>query len=403
MSTTNASARDPYTVLGLDRSATPIQIKISYHKLALKYHPDRQLHQSQQQSGDDSADASNDRHKSATDKFAEISSAYALLSDPVRKQQYDHLYKYGAFDYDESSANNTNTGYRYTENYSGGYYTNKADKTASSTSTTVPPPSFYRSHSDFSQDSFFDDMIYSPTSRSQKGKTFDTHTATRNTPASANTNNNQKQNSSTDTAKRKPGIGFAFAPLGKHLSIHVPSRNEIISSIARGERLHNFGTRVTFSSQKVDRGGNNKSNVLCPGIGSTLHESTKAIGSDRTFVSTTTRIANGQHRVVKQTAILHADGKKEVVVEENGVVRRRYVEEFAKDERTGASDAQQEPHETDGEFISSPHNTDTMQEEGKENGRPWYSEVLKNVQGVFRPCLAPCGPVLVSVPEKDAL
>ena len=34
----------------------------------------------------------------ATDKFAQIASAYSILSDPTKKREYDHSYKYGAFD-----------------------------------------------------------------------------------------------------------------------------------------------------------------------------------------------------------------------------------------------------------------------------------------------------------------
>jgi len=63
---------DYYKVLGLDKKATPDEIKKAFRKLAVKYHPDR-----------------NPNDKSAEDKFKEINEAYAVLSDPQKKEQYD--------------------------------------------------------------------------------------------------------------------------------------------------------------------------------------------------------------------------------------------------------------------------------------------------------------------------
>ncbi len=66
------SGKDYYKILGVSKSASPEEIKKSYRKLALKYHPDRNK-------GDKAAEA----------KFKEISEAYAVLSDEEKKKQYD--------------------------------------------------------------------------------------------------------------------------------------------------------------------------------------------------------------------------------------------------------------------------------------------------------------------------
>ncbi len=64
--------RDPYTVLGVPRSASEKDIKSAYRKLAKKYHPD--------QNPDDPA---------AHGKFAEATNAYDLLNDPEKRGQFD--------------------------------------------------------------------------------------------------------------------------------------------------------------------------------------------------------------------------------------------------------------------------------------------------------------------------
>ncbi len=68
-----AEKRDYYEVLGVDKGADEKEIKKAYRKLAMKYHPDR---------SDD---------PDATEKFKEISEAYAVLSDDDKRQRYDQF------------------------------------------------------------------------------------------------------------------------------------------------------------------------------------------------------------------------------------------------------------------------------------------------------------------------
>ena len=65
-------SKDFYSVLGVDKDASPAQIKKAYRKLAKKFHPDT--------SDEDNAE----------DRFKEIAEAYSVLSDPDKRSQYDN-------------------------------------------------------------------------------------------------------------------------------------------------------------------------------------------------------------------------------------------------------------------------------------------------------------------------
>lgn len=72
--------RDYYEVLGVDKNADDAAIKKAYRALAKKYHPDM-----------------NPGDAEAEKKFKEASEAYAILSDPEKKRQYDQ-YGHAAFE-----------------------------------------------------------------------------------------------------------------------------------------------------------------------------------------------------------------------------------------------------------------------------------------------------------------
>ncbi len=69
-----AIKRDYYEVLGVSRDTSPEQLKKSFRRLAMQYHPDR-----------------NPGNANAEARFKEINEAYEVLSDPQRRQRYDQF------------------------------------------------------------------------------------------------------------------------------------------------------------------------------------------------------------------------------------------------------------------------------------------------------------------------
>ncbi|MBW2085044.1 MAG: J domain-containing protein, partial [Deltaproteobacteria bacterium] len=74
-----AKNEDYYKTLGVSRQATPEEIKKTYRRLAIKYHPDK-----------------NKDNKEAEEKFKGINEAYAVLSDSEKRKKYD-LYGHTGF------------------------------------------------------------------------------------------------------------------------------------------------------------------------------------------------------------------------------------------------------------------------------------------------------------------
>ena len=80
--------KDYYSILGVTEGASHVEIRHAFRKLAMKYHPDRNLGNEQWAGG----------------KFKEINEAYVVLGDEVKRQEYDRMRKAGFVGYGDQYA-----------------------------------------------------------------------------------------------------------------------------------------------------------------------------------------------------------------------------------------------------------------------------------------------------------
>jgi molecular chaperone DnaJ len=94
------SKKDFYEILGVAKTASDDEIKKSYRKLAVQYHPDK-----------------NPGDKAAEEKFKELSEAYDVLRDPNKRQQYDQ-FGHAAFGGGMGGGGGHHSGREYASNFS---------------------------------------------------------------------------------------------------------------------------------------------------------------------------------------------------------------------------------------------------------------------------------------------
>jgi DnaJ-class molecular chaperone len=78
-----SGTKDYYSILGVSEGASREEIRYAFRKLAMKYHPDKNL----------------GNEKWAGENFKEINEAYAVLGDEVKRQEYDRMRQAGLAGY----------------------------------------------------------------------------------------------------------------------------------------------------------------------------------------------------------------------------------------------------------------------------------------------------------------
>ncbi|KAL3945418.1 MAG: hypothetical protein SGBAC_000471 [Bacillariaceae sp.] len=180
------TTENPYSILGVSQDADDDTIKKAYRQAAKLHHPDKQTNE--------------ENRKLATDRFAKIADAYALLNDPVRR-------------YDWRQANNNISRNSTPQNSS-------APKRNSTTKTAAPSPQVKRSSS------FHRKPRRSSGSSSLSGSTRSSLSGS--TRSSSSTGRRKSRASATE---------FAASPLqpshARRASATLPRRESVRNSIQR--------------------------------------------------------------------------------------------------------------------------------------------------------------------------
>lgn len=256
---------DPYHALELPHTANAAQIKTAYRNLARKYHPDRLTLKSI------------DEQQRGTIRFAQISQAYALLNDPVRKQRYDHVYRYGGFDKPAGSNKKIDDN----------------DKENSRRGANTKPTS----------------------STSQKPFTG------ASTPASSSPTSSNAQSHDVSTRKRKQqqqqqtsGIGYKYYdPLAFIWTNGKVSATTTVAGVDIPSRLEMARAMASSSG-----GGGSNSIGIKFAISSGQQYTFDAKTNTRRYVSRTTQysVGDGKKYCRTETTIVHPDGRRDIVIEE---------------------------------------------------------------------------------------
>jgi curved DNA-binding protein CbpA len=262
---------DPYLALGLDHGASHAEIKIAYRKLAMKFHPDRLICRT------DGATTAQDEIHASTDKFAFITAAYAILSDPQRKQQYDHIYKYGGYDDDDLAVDKTSSA--------------TSTPTASSASANAPTTS--------------NTVRATPTSSNSR--------TTSSSSSPSRSNHHHNHTATTNKNNKKKGVGYAFYDPFVFIATQGKVQSKTVAGISIPPRLNMMynahsvaaaGLQVSFSSGQIQK---------------------TESGSMLLTSKTTQYGAGGKQYHKTERTIVQSDGRKEVVITEGDdcVVERR--------------------------------------------------------------------------------
>jgi hypothetical protein len=270
-----AHVADPYMALELPHEASNDEIKKTYRKLAMKFHPDRLMR----------INASPEQMQEASTKFASISSAYSLLADEQRKREYDHIYKFGGYDLPE-----------------------KTQRPKVAPAAEAP---------------------------------------------------SEQYNANSTSKPRPKGIGYAFHdPLAFILS-QGKVRSTSVAGVQIPSRFHmahnppNDGFRVAFSNGEMKESPSGTLNC----------------------VSKTTQFVRGKKFSRVETTTIHPDGRKEVVIEGDDYIERRYSA-APKRKRTACQAGEKGLSHTTGDV-------------------PWYMSAWNGVKDSLLMCHNPCGVISV--------